>query len=90
MKKGFYKGTVLAIVLLVLSSFANAGIILGDLSSDGSKNPTCSEQSDTNTKVDNGVIVTFTGVIVTFTGVIVTFADDKNEGPVDCGIILTD
>ncbi len=89
MRRVFRNSVLLASILIGSVSFANAGIILGDVSDPETKNTSCSEPTD-DTKVDNGVIVTLTGVIVTFTGVIVTFSNEKSDRQVNCGIILTD
>jgi hypothetical protein len=85
-------GFVLAVVIMLGVGTANAGILMSDFK--GEAPQPCTE---TNTKVDNGVIVTgltgvivtgFTGVIVTgFTGVIVTGAIETKT---DCGILMTD
>lgn len=85
-------GFVLASVLMIGVGTARAGILMTDFT-----NTTSQPCTETDTKVDSGVIVTgltgvivtgFTGVIVTgFTGVIVTGATDTQE---DCGILMTD
>ena len=74
----------LTAVLLVSASSVRAGILMTDLQSNESQ--PCSETDD-STKVDSGILVTFTGILVTFnTGILVTF---KKNTQLDCGILVT-
>jgi hypothetical protein len=76
--------TLLA-VLTVSVSTAKAGILMSDLKNGDA--PACAETKNDTTKVNNGILVTFTGILVTFTGILVTFSDGSQ---VDCGILITD
>jgi hypothetical protein len=73
-------------VLMVSTSTAKAGILMSDLRS-GDTQPCTEIKKDDSTKVDSGILVTFTGILVTFTGILVTFSDDSQ---VDCGILMSD
>ena len=81
----------MAAVLLMGTTFANAGIIVAGL-----KDTTNTDPCKDTTKVDNGIIVAgldgiivagFDGIIVAgLTGIIV--AGVSGDGPVNCGIIV--
>ena len=89
--------TTLASILLLSSTFANAGIIVAGLTSDRSSDTKTTDPCTVKTeeKVNDGIIVTdldgiivagFTGIIVAgLTGIIVAGATDE---PVNCGIIV--
>ena len=70
---------------MVNVSTTKAGILMTDdlKSSDPQQ---CAENKDDSTKVDSGILVTFTGILVTFTGILVTFDDDAQN---NCGILVT-
>ena len=60
-------------VLIVSASTARAGILMTDgLKADD-------PQPCVETKVDSGILVTFTGILVTF----------KSDSQTDCGILVT-
>lgn len=83
MKKAITTFT-LAAILMMGSTFANAGIIVAGATDDTGKSDPCVE----TTKDFTGIIVAgLTGIIVAgFTGIIV--AGVKDEAPVNCGIIV--
>jgi hypothetical protein len=72
-------------VLIVSASTARAGILMTDGLKADDPQP-CVETKGDSTKVDSGILVTFTGILVTFTGILVTF---KNDTQTDCGILVT-
>ena len=76
--------TLMAVLMIGVST-TKAGILLSDDLRSGDTQP-CTETKDDSTKVDNGILVTFTGILVTFTGILVTFTDDTNT---NCGILVT-
>ena len=72
-------------IIIIGVSAANAGVIV-DLHDENQQPCSISEKkSDTNSKLDFGVIVDFTGVIVDLIGVIVDFKADSNT---NCGVIV--
>jgi hypothetical protein len=72
-------------ILIVSATTTKAGILMTDNLKADNPQP-CVETQDDSTKVDSGILVTFTGILVTFTGILVTF---KNEPQTDCGILVT-
>ena len=81
--RNLFATITLMAVLMVSASTARAGILM----TDGLKSE-APQPCTTETKVDSGILVTFTGILVTFTGILVTFSDDTTK--VDCGILVTD
>jgi mannose/fructose/N-acetylgalactosamine-specific phosphotransferase system component IID len=71
-------------IIIIGTSVARAGIIVSF--SETTKDSTTSCEEVTETKVDNGIIVSLTGIIVSLTGIIVSFSDTE---PIDCGIIVS-
>jgi hypothetical protein len=72
-------------ILTISTSTVKAGILMTDDLKSETTQP-CVETKDTSTKVDSGILVTFTGILVTFTGILVTFSDNTQT---DCGILVT-
>ena len=81
--RNLFATITLMAVLMVSASTARAGILMTD-NLKGEEPQPCT----TETKVDSGILVTFTGILVTFTGILVTFKDEPTT--VDCGILVTD
>lgn len=82
--RNFLTATILMAVLMIGTSTAKAGILMTDFT--GGSTP-CTEIKDDSTKVNSGILVTFTGILVTLTGILVTVADDTQE---DCAVIIND
>jgi hypothetical protein len=93
----------LAAIVLLSSTFANAGIIVAGYNDTTTTTDPCSTTStdistdvSKDTKIDSGIIVAgFTGIIVAgFTGIIVAGAtgiivtDAKTTSTTNCGIIV--
>ena len=72
-------------VFIVSASTARAGILMTDGLKANDPQP-CVDNKDDSTKVNSGILVTFTGILVTFTGILVTF---NNDSQTNCGILVT-
>ncbi len=80
-KKLLATATLIGIIIIGATT-TKAGIIV----SYNETNKPCTQTTDT--KVNNGIIVSLTGIIVSLTGIIVSFSDDS-KAPTECGIIVS-
>lgn len=78
---------LLATILSLGTTFANAGIIITNIADQGTDPGDPCQQSDDSSLT--GIIITnLTGIIITnFTGIIIT--NVAKTTPVNCGIIIT-
>jgi hypothetical protein len=76
-------------IIILTTTNVQAGMLMSDLAGRDNRTQPCSEKTEkTDTKVNHGIIVSFTGIIVSLTGIIVSFT--KDDAPTNCGIMMSD